>query len=145
MSESGRPVGRAEQKQRLADAATVQEQLRQRVNNERAGERLWEQRAELARSRGRADLAEQALARAAEHRERAGYLEAELIDQQSHVEELRGAIEQPSRSGVDPEQLMAALDVDPAEMQLGALARDAELDRDLGALKAKMGKGAGDT
>lgn len=141
VSGSGGPVDPVAARRRLLAEGTLREQLRRQVDEQRDAEHLWEQRAELARERGRVDLAEQALARAAEHRERAGFLEAELIDQESAVEEARRSADQPDRSGVDPAQLLAAMDVDPAEAQLGTMERDAQLDRDLAELKATMGKG----
>ena len=140
MNDPGSTNDPAELKRRLLQDATALERLRQHVAEERGGERLWLERAELARSRGRADLAEQATARAAEHRERAGYLEADLIEQQQRVEELRQRLRvagvQPT---VDTAQLLASLDVDPTEARLSELERQAQVDRDLADLKGTIG------
>lgn len=140
MTAAGGPPDRAKARRRLAEVGTERARLRQQVDEQRDAEQLWERRAGLARERGLSDLAEQAQSRAAEHRQRAGYLEAELIDRQAELDQLRQAADQPTRSGVDPAQLLAAMNVDPAEAQLGTMEREAQLDRDLAELKATMGR-----
>src|SRR5690242_4385114 len=91
MSVSRRAEEQARRKQELLEAATIEQSLLKRAKSEREAERQWLDRAELATSRGEPALAEEARRRAAEHTDRAGYVEAEYFEQQTHVEELRQA------------------------------------------------------
>ena len=140
MNEPGATSDPAELKRRLLLEATAYQRLRQHVADARRQEQHWLERVELARSRGRNDLAEQASAKALEHRERAGFLEADLIEQQTRVEELRQSLRTAGPGpAMDATQLLASLDVDLPEAQLAELERQAQVDRDLAELKAKIG------
>ena len=139
MNEFGPTSDPEDLKRRLLLEATAYQRLRQHVGEERKHEQHWLERVELARSRGRSDLAEQASARALEHRERAGYLEADLIEQQARVEELRQTLRTAGTgAAVDATALLASLDVDLPEAQLSELERQSQVDRDLADLKAKI-------
>jgi hypothetical protein len=138
MNVSRRAEEQARRKQELLEAATLEQRLLQRVKSEREAERHWLERAELATSRGEPSLADEARRRAAEHGERAGYLEAEYFEQQTHVVELRQAARLATGSAGGG--AAAAPPVDETvrvERRLAELEEETTLEDDLNQLKRR--------
>ena len=127
-------------RRQLVQAAAEEHRLYQLATAERRSERRWLERAALAGERGLAVLGADAEARAMEHRERAGYYEAEFFEQRDWVERLRQVVRHPELSAAaEVGEAAEQRERDAAERQLAALEKEARLDRDLAELKDRMG------
>jgi phage shock protein A len=112
-------------------AIAVEHSLHQQMRHQEQLVDRWQARAELAARRGEEDLAREALARKADHERRAAQFGSDYLAQAELVRKARTGFVAPQAARIPQPRSLDA--------ELNKLAGDDRLEKDLAALKQRLG------